>query len=1184
MCAAFPAGGVQGKGSVHMYDSNSTRSLAVLACVIVLTTMLTVDALAQNAKITRITGGVTHRVGATGSFIASRAGTQLPAGSRVRTDATGRAEVALPNGTVFRISERTDLVLESPSKAQVSRGQIYARVIAGTAVQIGGATATAAVRGTTLELEVGDDETTTLTVGRGEVAFFNALGSATVLAGQQSTARPGEAPSRPIAIDPSSLMAWEATVENLMLEFESPPQIGTDPQVLEQALPARQAAVEAHPTDAAAQAALARALLDLGRVDEALAAAEAGAEAAPDTAEYEGLLAWALLEVGRPEDAEGHFAAAAQAEPENSRWRTGRALVALAAGRTDEAIQLLHDAAQAAPDDALVQAYVAAALLRQGDLEAAADAAEAAVRLGPELYLGFVYLAHVRLLQSDLSEAVAAAARASELAPASSMAHAALGKAQFFGGDLEAARPELERAVELDPLSAAARLSYAKLLAADGELEDALAQARAAVSMDPESAPARSTLGLLLLLNHDPWAADEQFAQATELDPHLSEAHTGWAQALQRQGRFREAMAQQQAALSLDTDSASVRNNLGGIYASRGEFDTATEHLQSAIDLQPGWGLPHANLALVHLEQAQYAQALEMAERAVDLGERSPFVYTVLARTYARQGRIDQALAALRQAVALDPQYPQAHYQLSRLYLEQDRARDAVRAILSALTQDPSAMLESRLYARSEATAFAGSHETVHADAYSSGQASEGRLSYFASGMWEDSDGWRTNQDSTEAFAEVLAGYQSSPASQLAFYGTWFDHQSGLPGPAAAGWAGDPDDELDFSGWDAMVAWRHRISHEATATLKLTARESSLRFDNPDALSPTDADPFRRLENEQSLLIPEIRLDAKADDLTRVMLGYAYQITDVDQSGIVGTRVPGADESAFETFAASSSPDVQTGWVECERLLSDRLSLLGGLHWGKVKGGPSTCSPRIVALYRPDRASSLAFTLDPIFRSDIAELAPVEPLADPFGLRYLNFTEGGIARSWALRYQRLTGSHGALTATVAYQDVEGLLIDGQDPSLTGLPLRVLMSDGHRLVADAAYEQWLADGITGRVWVRWQDTAGDFPEQARTDVGWPYAPEWQAGGRVDYIGRSGWRVGLEGIWVDDRRHDPGGAAVVSDYFVTNLTAQYQRNLHENYFVRIANLTDTDYQTWLGFPQPGLSIYAGMEYRH
>ncbi len=1165
-----------------MHHRSYAFPLLAIAFVGLLLVAAVGDALAQNARITRITGQVTHRAGATGDFATSRVGVLLAPGSRVRTGANGRAEIAFPNGAVFRMSERTDLVIQSASSSRVSRGQIYARIVAGTAVQVGGATATAAVRGTTLELTVADDDTTTLTVGEGEVEFFNDLGRVTVLAAQQSMARPGEAPTRPIAVDPSSLMAWEATIENLMIEVEPPPQVDTDPQRLEEALTQRQAAVQAAPGDAAAQADLARVLLDLRRTDEALAAAQAAVAATPDVPEYRGVLGWALLQAGRAEEAGEAFAAAAGAEPGNAQWPTGQALAAMTADRTDEAAGLLSAAAQADPTAALPQAYLAAAQLRLGDLAAAADAAQAAVRLGPDQYAGYVYLAHVRLLQGDVAGAVQAGATATQLAPESSTARTALGTAHFFGGDLDAARPELEQAVALDPLSPRAHLSLAKLLAADGEIDRALEHGHAAVSMNPASAPARSTLGLLLLLSGDPWAAGEQFEQAVELDPELAEARTGWAQVLQRQGRFREAMGQQEVALSLDTDSASIQNNLGGVYAARGEFEPAIEHLQRAIDLQPGWGMPYANLALVYLEQAQYAEALAMGERAVELGERSPFVHTVLARIYGRQGRTDRALSELRAAVALDEDYPQAHYQLAKLYLEQDRSRDAVREILGALTYDPSAMLESRLYARSEITGRLGSY---HVDGYISGQASDGRLSYFAGGMYEDSTVWReVNQDRTESFLEVIGGHQSDADRQLVLYGSWFDTDAGLPGPVTAASLGDPDDELSFRGWDALLAWRQRLSRDVTATLKYTWRESEFDFTNPGALSPGDATPFRQLSNDQSQQMPEVRVEARLDDNTRLRAGYAYQFSDEDRSGVVGAIDLDAEEVAFEPFAGSTSPDAQSAWFEVESQVSDQLSLLAGGRWGREEGGPDVSLPRLVALYRPDRSSWLALTLDPIFRSDIAELAPVEPLADPFGLRYLNFAEGGAARSWALRYQREAGPDGTITGALAWQDVEGLLIDTQDPSMTGLPARTLMGDGHRWVADVSCEHRLADGISGRLWVRWQDTEGDFPELALTDMAWPYVPEWQGGARVDYLDRAGWRVGLEGIWVGERPHDPQRTIIVPDYFVVNLNAQYQRNLHESYFIQVRNLTDENYQTWLGFPQAGVTIYGGVQYRH
>ncbi|MGC9319413.1 MAG: TonB-dependent receptor domain-containing protein, partial [Armatimonadota bacterium] len=548
-------------------------------------------------------------------------------------------------------------------------------------------------------------------------------------------------------------------------------------------------------------------------------------------------------------------------------------------------------------------------------------------------------------------------------------------------------------------------------------------------------------------------------------------------------------------------------------------------------------------------------------------------------------GRTDRALTELRQAVALDEDYPQAHYQLAQLYLQSDRARDAVREILTALTKDPSAMLETRRYARTETTGWIGSHEELHLDARHSGMAEEGRLSYFASGVTEDSDGFRAvNHDHSEGLVEVIAGHQPDPDHQLAFYGTWFDTDAALPGPRTEDRPGDPDDRHALSGWDALVAYRSKLSPAASATVKYTVRTSQFRFRNPGSLQVADDNPFRMLENEQTQHMPEVRVEADLQDGTRLSAGYAHQWTDRDRSGEVGAVDPESGEVAFEPFATSTSPETSNFWIEARRHVSKDLSVLIGGRYGKQSGADGVSRPRFVALYRPDRSSWLSLSADPIFRTDIAELAPVEPLADPFGLRYLSFTEGGSGQSYQLRYQGSAATGGTLTGALAYQDVDGLMIDTQDPAFTGLPGRVLVEEGERWVADVGYEQWLNDAVTGRVWVRWQDSEGSFPEVHVTGTEWPYVPQWQLGGRLDYIDQEGWRVGLEGVWVDDRFHDAQNTQAVSGYGLLNLRAQYQRSLHENYFLEILNLTDKGYETFWGFPQSGLAVRAGVEYRH
>lgn len=1107
-------------------------------------------------------------------------------GDHIRTGPNSSLHIVTDDGARIALGPETEVVLREPDRPRgwrVTLGRIWASITGRQRLEVRAPGAIAAAEGTTFQLEVSEDGTTVLTVAEGTVQFFNELGNVTVLGSQQSTARVGEAPTRPIVVDPSSLTAWEANLQTLIIALECP-LVSTDPVRLEQELSQRQRAVKERPEEAAARAALAEVLLDLYRTDEAVAEAERAVELAPDQRALRGVLGYALLQAGRPAEAGEQFALASKAEPDEARWQVGLALVALGQRDAEPAVKLLRHAGELAPGDASPRAYLAAAYLRAGDLEKAAASASEAVSLAPDSSLANTYLAYVHLAQGRTDEAVTSASRAVGQAPRSALAREALGTALMFAGQFADAGEELDQALQLNPASASAHLARAKLLAAEGELEVALEEAQVAVALDPQSAPARSTLGLLFLLNNDSRRAGHQFEQALAVDPSLSEARTGWGAVLFKRGRFREAMEQQKLAVSLDTDSASAQNNLGGVYASLGRMDEAIEHLERAIQLQPGWGLPYANLAVVHLEENRFREALDAGERALALGERSPFVHTVLARIYMSQGRTGRAFAELRQAVALDRLYPQARYQLAQLYLGQDRSRDAVREIVGSVIADPSAMLETRLYARTENTLALGSYDRFHDDGRHSGQASDGELSYFGSWLLDDHEGWReVNQDAREMFFEGIAGHQSDPRRQLVFFGTFFDRETGLPGPETDDSLGDPDDRRDFSGYQALFAYRERLSPTIRGTFKYSFIESDLGFANPDSMAPPDSNPFRELTNESSRHLPEIRLDAIVGGDSSLSLGYARLADDTKSYGIASVFDPGTGEIVPAPFAVKTDHTTDTVWLEAETDFSDRFHLTLGGYWGWEEDASGVASPKVVALYRPERSTWWSFVVNPIFRSDVSELAPVEALADPKGLSYLNFGAEGIGRTYELRYQRQGSRSSTVTAALAYQEVSDLLIDVEDPAWTGLPARVLADEGDRWVADGAYEQWISDTVSGRVWVRWQSSCGDFPELQVSGTEWPYAPEWQAGASFDYIDAA-WRIGLEPVFVGDRYADPENAQSVDGYSILNLRAQYQRNLRQNYFLHVMNLTGKDYEAFAGFPQPGLTALVGLEYRY
>ena len=126
-------------------------------------------------------------------------------------------------------------------------------------------------------------------------------------------------------------------------------------------------------------------------------------------------------------------------------------------------------------------------------------------------------------------------------------------------------------------------------------------------------------------------------------------------------------------------------------------------------------------------------------------------------------------------------------------------------------------------------------------------------------------------------------------------------------------------------------------------------------------------------------------------------------------------------------------------------------------------------------------------------------------------------------------------------------------------------------------------QWISDTISGRAWLRWQSSSGRFPDLQVSGTEWPYTPEWQAGVSFDYIDDNGWHIGLEPVFVGDRYADPDNSQSVDGCSAVNLRVQYQRNLHQNYFLHVMNLTGRSYETFAGFPQPGRTAIAGLEYR-
>ena len=107
---------------------------------------------AETVKITAIVLSVQHRSGPSGDWATSKVGSQLPAGSRVRTGKRSKCEIKFPDGSIIRMGPRSDMVIQAVKgrDLQLEYGSLWAKFVTGSGARIKGGSAVAAIKGTTL--------------------------------------------------------------------------------------------------------------------------------------------------------------------------------------------------------------------------------------------------------------------------------------------------------------------------------------------------------------------------------------------------------------------------------------------------------------------------------------------------------------------------------------------------------------------------------------------------------------------------------------------------------------------------------------------------------------------------------------------------------------------------------------------------------------------------------------------------------------------------------------------------------------------------------------------------------------------------------------------------------------------------------------------------------------------------
>jgi hypothetical protein len=180
--------------------------------------------------IFRMTTSVAHNGG---EYAGATTGSIVQAGDGVKTDATGRAAIQLPDGTLTRLASNTEFTLSSAhfakdgnlADASIAQkaGRTFTNVqhlVSGATFKVAGQSATATVRGTKFEVYIKPDGSMVVKLFEGQLDF-DGKNHVHLTAPQQATADPqgNIGPAGPILPDPddpfgAELAASDATSQD----------------------------------------------------------------------------------------------------------------------------------------------------------------------------------------------------------------------------------------------------------------------------------------------------------------------------------------------------------------------------------------------------------------------------------------------------------------------------------------------------------------------------------------------------------------------------------------------------------------------------------------------------------------------------------------------------------------------------------------------------------------------------------------------------------------------------------------------------------------------------------------------------------------------------------------------------------------------------------------------------------
>jgi tetratricopeptide (TPR) repeat protein len=486
---------------------------------------------------------------------------------RVHTLSRSRASILFKDETQVRLNANAELAVRSlsdrkggSSVMELFQGEGWFRTKNPSSdLHVATPSATAAIRGTEINIRIAGPDETVLTVVEGNVNFSNDQGSITVSSGEEATARKGEAPTKRLILSPEDAVQW----------------------------------VISYPLEVSWHDLLANSMNDAVRAGF-LSLKEGNAQAALD----------ALLPL-------------AGTDP----WaRVGASMAYVDLADSADAAAILGGPLQGSLE-AERQCQLAVVSLSTGDVVSARAALDSARALAPDSPRIAMLAATVELVRNNKEKAKEISQAAVTAHPESVSANITAGQVAQAFFDLPLALRYLDAARSIDPDDIRVLVNRSRVLFGMGRAEEAAADVGRASRLAPDDPQVRSLRGFILLSRGELAPATVEFQAAMSADSSFGEPHLGAGLLAFKQGKADEGLWELLAATLLDPKIALYQSYLGKAYYQLQRFPEGLAALDSAVRLDSKDPTPHLYKSHFLRDLNRHVDALEELNIAIALND-----------------------------------------------------------------------------------------------------------------------------------------------------------------------------------------------------------------------------------------------------------------------------------------------------------------------------------------------------------------------------------------------------------------------------------------------------------------------------------------------------------------------------------------------------------------------------------